>query len=151
MAFAAGRRLQPDRVGAMRGLGEAEGPQLLHPRHRREPLLFLLLATQHLDGAHRKPRVDPEEGIEAAVTPCLLYGHKTGGHVAYSRAAVALYRGARDVQLGDLGHQLERELGLVPVLVDYGDDLPVCEGADLVTYLTLLVRKELLDEVVVGP
>jgi hypothetical protein len=65
----------------------------------------------------------PEEGVEAAVTTRQLHGHEPGRYVTHPRAIVALYSGARDVQLGYFRDQLERELGLVPVFVDYGYDL----------------------------
>jgi hypothetical protein len=42
------------------------------------------------------------------------------------------------------GHQLERELGLLPVLVDDRDDLGVRERPNPVPYLALLVREKVV-------
>jgi hypothetical protein len=95
--------------------------------------------------------VDPEEGVEAPVPPRHLYRDEPGRHVAHPRTAVALDGPARDVQLRDLGHQLERELGLLPVLVDDRDDLGVRERPNPVPDLALLVREKVVQNVVVGP
>jgi len=90
-----------------------------------------------------------EEGVDAPVAPPHLDGDEPSGEVAHPRAAVTLYGGPGDVEFGDLGDQLERKFGLLPILVYDRDDLPVGEGADLVANLTLLIRKHLLQKIVV--
>src|SRR5262249_60834223 len=45
--LAARRRLERNRVGPVVGLGQRERAQALHPRHRRQPALLLLLAAGH--------------------------------------------------------------------------------------------------------
>src|ERR1017187_1843663 len=44
-------------AGAHVGLGQAERPYLLHPRHGRQPALFLFFGPAQVDRAHRQPRV----------------------------------------------------------------------------------------------
>ena len=148
---AAGRGLEHHGVRAVVGLRQAPGPDLLHPRHLRQPAPLLLLGTADGHGPHREPGMDPEERVQAPVTPRHLYGDEPRRDLAHARTSVLLDGGARDVQLGDLGHQLERELGLLPVVVYDRDDLGVGEGPYPVPDLPLLIREQLVEQVVVGP
>src|SRR6516164_8718134 len=43
-------------------LGQAEAADLFHARHRRQPLLFLLLRSNERDRTHRQMVVDAKEG-----------------------------------------------------------------------------------------
>ena len=53
-------------------------------------------------------------------------------------------------ELGDLRHQLERELGPVPVVVDDREHLGVDEGPHPVAHGAGLVGQQLVEQVVVG-
>src|SRR5918997_588707 len=110
------------------GLGEGEGPDLLAPGHRGQPLLLLLLAPELVDRSHREPALDVQESRQAS-RPArhLRYGQPVG-HVVPAGAIVLLPEAAaRDAQLAEGGHELERELGPVPVLGGGRDHLPVHE------------------------
>ena len=76
VAVAAGARLQRDGVGAMVGLGQAEGADRLQRRHARQPALALLLGAEQVDGLHGEVRVHAEEGPDAAVGPRPLHAHE---------------------------------------------------------------------------
>src|SRR5882672_5471298 len=63
VAFALRRRQQAATTArAHQRLGQAEAADLLHARHRRQPLLLLLFRPAEVDRAHRQPVVDAEEG-----------------------------------------------------------------------------------------
>src|SRR5918994_1380544 len=147
---ATGRRLQHHGVRTVVGLRKAPGPDLLHPRHLGEPPSFLLLGTTDGHGPHREPGMDPEESIQAPVPARHLDRDEPGGDLAHARTPVLLDRATRYVQGGDFRYELERELGLLPVLVDYRDDLGVSESPNPVPDLTLLLREQLVEQIVVG-
>src|SRR5829696_2871752 len=136
-----GHGLQHYRVRPVVRLRKAPGPDLIHLRHLGEPAPLLLLGTADRHGPHRKPGMDPEERIEAPIPPRHLDSHEPGRNLAHPRTPVLLDRATRYVQCGDLGHELERELGLLPVLVYYRDDLGVGEGPYPVPDLSLLVSE----------
>ena len=147
VAVAAGRGLQRHGVGAVLRLGEPEGADLLHPRHRRQPPLALLLGAEHRDRLHREEAVHAVEGADAAVGARPLGGHQAGRDRAHAGGAVALDRAAGDAELGDLGHELEGELRPLPEVVDPRGDLRVAEGAHPVADLDLLGLEEVLEGV----
>src|SRR3712207_3882814 len=93
------------------------------------------------------PILHAVEGADAAVGPGELGGDQTGGDVAHAGAAVALDGAAGDAELGELGHQLEGELGALPVVVDPRGDLLLAEGAHAVADLDLLRLEEFLQVV----
>src|SRR5918997_7048765 len=150
VAVAAGPGLERDRVRAVVGLGQAEGADLLHAGHGRQPAPLLLLVPEQGDRGHGEAGVDPEEGADAAVAPAQLHADQAGGHRAQPRAAVAGDGAAGQVEGGQLGHQLEGELGPLPVVVDDRDDLLVAEGPHPVADLALAVAEEFVDAVEVG-
>src|SRR5215212_9709414 len=138
-------------VGAVIRLRQAPGPYLLHPRHLGQPPPLLLLGPEDGHGPHREPGMDAEERVKAPVPPRHLDGDEPGSDLAHAGTAVLLDGGARYVQSRNLGHELERELGLLPVLVYDRDDLGVGEGPDPVPDLSLLIGEQLVEQVVVGP
>src|SRR5215212_8929732 len=148
---AAGRSLQHHGVRTVVGLCQAPGTDLLHLRHPGEPPSFLLLGTTNGHCPHRKPGMDPEECIEASVPARHLDRNEPGSDLAHAWTPVLLDGAPRYVQGGDLGYYLERELGLLPVLVDYRDDLSVSESPNPVSDHTLLFCEQLVEQVVVGP
>src|SRR5918998_1802521 len=151
VAVPARRGLEHHGVGAVIRLGQAPGPDLFHPRHLREPPLLLLLRAADRHRPHREPRVDPEERVQAPVPARHLYRHEPSRKLAHPGTPVALYRATRYPQLGDLRNQLERKLSLLPVLVDHGYDLGVRERPHPVADRALLIRKQLVEQVIVGP
>jgi hypothetical protein len=144
-------RFQHHGVRAVIWLRQAPGPDLLHPRHLRQPPLLLLLGTAYCHSPHRETGMDPEERVEAPVPPRHLDGNQPGGDLAHAGTPVPLDGGPSDVQRGDLWHELKRELGLLPVLVDDGDNLGVGEGPYSVPDLSFLLSEQLVEQVVVGP
>jgi hypothetical protein len=70
--------------------GQREGTKALHPSHRRQPPLLLLLAAERRDRAHRKPGLHSQQNPEAAVAAAELHLDQTGGDRAHRRTAVAL-------------------------------------------------------------
>jgi hypothetical protein len=95
--------------------------------------------------------MDPEECVEATVPTRHLYSDEPGSDLAHARTPVLLDGATRYVQGGDLGYELERKLGLLPVFVDYRDDLGVSESPNPVPDRTLLVSEQLVEQVVVSP
>jgi hypothetical protein len=91
--------------------------------------------------------VDTEEGADAAVGPGQLHGHQAGRDLAEARAAVSLDGPAGHAQLSQLGHQLEGELGPLPVIVDDRQHLLVAEAADPVANLPFPLREEIVDPI----
>ena len=67
--------LQRHGVGAVVGLGEREGADLVQRGHRRQPALLLFLAAQQVDRAHGQSGLHAHEGGDAAVAAGQLQGH----------------------------------------------------------------------------
>jgi hypothetical protein len=132
------------------GLGERERSDALQARHRRQPALALLLGAEHLERLHREVRVDAEERGDAAVGVRPLHAHQPGRRGAHAGAAVALDRAACQAEPGDLRHELERELGALPVVVDDRRDLAGAERAEAVADLAVGVGEQLVRQVHVG-
>ena len=133
--------LEDDGVAAVVGLGEGERADLLELRHRGEPAVLLLLRPEHRDRVHGEAGVDAVEGAHRAVAARELHRHEAGGERAEPGHAVALVGAAADVQLGEGGDELERELRPLPVAVDDGADLLVAEAPDPVADRALLLRE----------
>ena len=104
-------------------LGEAEAADLLEARHRRQPLLLLLLRPVEIDRAHRQAAVHAEEGAERSVDACHLHRDEAEQLLASARAAIALVSQAAEAQLLERRQQLERKRIVGPVLVDDRLDL----------------------------
>src|SRR5918998_514654 len=138
---ASGRGLQHHGVGTVIGLRKAPGPDLLHLCHLGEPPSLLLLGAADRHSPHRKPGMNPEECIEAPVPTRHLDSDEPCCDLAHARTPVLLDGATRYVQGGDLRDELERELGLLPILVDYRDDLGVSKSPNPVPDLTLLLRE----------
>ena len=71
-----------------------------------------------VDRLHRQPDVHGEERRDAAVDPAELISQQARADGRHRCRAVARHGVADDVQRGELGHQLERELAPLPVRVD---------------------------------
>ena len=134
----------------MVGLGEGEGAEALGPGHRRQPALLLLLGAEHGDRAHRQPRLDAEEGAQAAVAAVELHVHQPGGDCAHRRAAVALDAVADQPQLAEPPVERQRHLGALPVVGDHRQDLAVHEAPAALEVVDLLLTELVADEEVVG-
>ena len=93
------------------GLGQAEGADQLHPRHRRQPALLLLVGAAEVDRAHRQAAVHAHEGLRST-------GRRGPAPSRPCRRAAAPGRGSRgpsywqagDAELGEPGDQVVREL-----------------------------------------
>ena len=134
----------------MLGLGQRERADRLHPRHRRQPALLLLLGAEHRDRLHGQPGLHGEERAEAAVAAVQLHVHQPARERAHARAAVALDVLAEQAELGEPAHQRPRELGALPVAVDDGQHLAVDEAPRGDEVLPLLGGELLADLEVVG-
>jgi len=126
VTLAAGRGLHPaGDVGAPVRLGQAERPDRLHPGHRGEPPLALLIGAARRDRAHRETGVHAEEAVDARVNARDLQVQEAHEHPA-SRFAVGradAVGGTREVERGEAGHQPGRELPRLPGLLDDRRDL----------------------------
>ncbi len=121
VAVAAGGGGQPAR-GARPdvGLGEAERPDLLQPRHLRQPALLLLLRPAQVDGSHGQAAVHAEERGDGRVDPGQLHGDHAVEQVAAARAAVPGVGLPRDAELPQAGHhEVVGEFLPGPVVVDH--------------------------------
>ena len=108
----------PLRSGTDQRLGQAEAADLFQARHRRQPLLLLLLRSVEVDRAHRQAVVHAEEGRERSVDACHLHRDKAEQLLASAGAAVALIAKPADAQLLERRQQLERKRVVGPVFVD---------------------------------
>ena len=88
---------------------------------------LLLLAAEQVDRAHRQPGVHARRTCSRCRRRETARGRSTPAQTGQPRAAVSLDGGAGDPELGELGHQLERELGPLPVLVDDRQHLVIGE------------------------
>ena len=84
------------RSRAHQRLGEAEAADLFPARHRRQPLLLLLLRSVEIDRAHRQAAVHAEEGAERSVDACQLHRDEAEQLLASAGAAVAFIAEATD-------------------------------------------------------
>ena len=118
--------------GAHQRLGQAEAADLLQARHRRQPLLLLLLGArerrsspwQDRCGRRRRSRTTGRRAhISMASRPISMSLARC--------AAVAMHAEAADVELLERRDQLEREGIFDPVLVDDRRDLGLHEVAHL--------------------
>ena len=123
-------------------LGQGEAADLFHARHRRQPLLLLLLGAREVDRTHRKAGVDAVEGAERNVGSRHLHGDQADQQGASARAAVAMHAETGDAQLLVRGEQLERERVLDPVFVDDRLDLRLHVGAHLLDDRPFLVGEQ---------
>src|SRR6185312_6328722 len=110
VAVAARRRLQRNRVGAVIGLGQREGADLLQPGHPRQPGLLLLLRSEHRDRLHGQPGLYADEGGDTAVATAELHVDQSGRERVHRRATVALDAVTDDAQLAELFDQGPGEL-----------------------------------------
>ena len=117
-------------AGADVGLGQAEGPDLLHAGHRREPLRLLLLRAAEVDRPHGQAAVDAHKRGHRRVDASQLHGHEPVGQEAAAGAAVARVGQAGDAELGHGRQHLEGELRLAPVDVDDRGDVLLHERPD---------------------
>ena len=104
-------------------LGQAEAADLFPARHRRQPLLLLLLRSVEIDRAHRQAAVHAEERAERRVDACHLHRDEAEQLLASAGAAVALIAQATELQFLEGRQQLERKRIVGPVLVDDRLDL----------------------------
>ena len=106
--FAVVRR-PPPVPGADQRLGEAEAADLLHARHRRQPLLLLLLGARKAIEPIARPVWTPKKVANDGSIRAHLHGDQADQQSASARAAVALDAEAADVELLERRDQLERE------------------------------------------
>ena len=80
-------------------LGQAEAADLFPARHRRQPLLLLLLRSVEIDRAHRQAAVHAEERAERRVDARQLHRDEPEQLLAPAGAAIALDIPGRRAQL----------------------------------------------------
>ena len=119
-----------DGAGADVGFGQAEGADLLHAGHGRQPLGLLLLGAAEIDRAHGQAAVHAHEGRHRRVDAGQFHGHEPVGQEAAAGAAVAVVGQAGDAELGHGRQHLEGELGPAPVDVDDRGDVLLHESPD---------------------
>jgi hypothetical protein len=94
--------------------------------------------------------VDAEEGLDRRVDAGQLQrGHPVGERAA-ARAARSVVRQAGDAEAGEAGHELMRELGPRPVVVDDRLDVLLHVLAHLVQPCAVLVLEQQLEAEEVG-
>src|SRR5260370_5789209 len=104
IALASRGRLEPSgRPGTHVGLRQAEGSDLLHPRHWRQPLLLLLFGATEEDRPHREAAMNAVERRNRAVNAGKLHRDEAPKQRVAPRASVAFEPRASDVQLADTG------------------------------------------------
>src|SRR3954451_1381440 len=144
----AGRRAQPTRdVGAGVRLGQPERPDQLHPGHRRQPPLLLLLGAAEVDGAHGQAAVHAHERGHRRVAAGQLHGEHPVGKSRAARTAVAGVLGAGDAELSEPRDEFAGKLPAGPVLVDDRLDLLVHELPDAVEQRPVVVAQQRLEVV----
>ena len=139
VSLAPRRGLQRNRIRPVVGLGQSERTQALHPRHRRQPALLLLLAAQHRDRAHRQSGLDAQEHAEAAIAPAQLHLDQPGRDDAHRRTPIALDPVSDQPKLAEPARKVERKLGALPVPGHHRQHLLLDEGAGAVQVVGLLV------------
>jgi hypothetical protein len=72
--------------------------------------------------------VDPVEGRDGRVEARQFHGDKSIEKRAAAGATIAVKPGPDDIEIPDLGDQLERERVLSPKLVDHGSNPALHEG-----------------------
>ena len=135
-------------VGAAQRFGQAEGADLLQRVDVRQPGVLLLLRGECLDRAGEESVVDAHEGGDRGVR-----AGRFGVQDAGEEVGVALAPDRADqVDLGQLGDQVHRELAAVPAVDGDRLDLAGQELADLGQPVLLLAAEQLLEgeEVAVG-
>ena len=133
------------RVGAGGGFGQPEAADRFAGGHLRQPLLFLFLGAVLVDGAHGQRALHRDEGAQAGVAGFEFGGGQAVFHGGAAGAAVALQVHAEQAELGHLGHDLQREYG---VLVPAGDvrlDRAVHKGADVVPQRELGITEQRIE------
>jgi hypothetical protein len=88
---------------------------------------FCSVGAEQVDRTHGQAGLHADERVDAAVAAGQFQRDHAPGEPGQSGAAVALDRAAHDAERGQLGHQLERELGAFPVVVDDRQHLCVDE------------------------
>ncbi len=132
-------------AGTHERLGEAEAADLLHPRHRRQPLLLLLLGAREVDRAHRESVVHAEESGHRRIDPSQLHGHEAEQLLAAAPAAIALEAKPTDIELTERRQKLERESILGPILADNRRHRRLQVGAHLLQQRHFVRRQGLGD------
>ena len=150
VAVPPGRGRKAHGVRAVIRLGQGERPDLVQPGHRGQPALLLLLGAEHVDRAHRETVLHTEEGVHAAVPTGQLERHHAGRQPGQPGTAVPSDRSAADAERSQLRHQLERELGPLPVVVDHRQHIGVDESPHAVADLAFLIGQQLGQQVEVG-
>ncbi len=145
VAVAAGGGAHAARVGAEVGLGEPEAADRLAGREGRDPAVLLLLRAEGVDRVHDQRALHRDEAAQPGVAALQLLHDEAVGDVVEARQPVLVDRGAEQVELGHLRHELDGEARLAMALLDDRLDLVVDEGPHGVADELLLVVEKTVD------
>jgi hypothetical protein len=123
-------------------LGEAKAAQLLAPGHRRQPLFFLLLGAELVDGRHRQGSLHRNEGAPRAVNGFNLVADKPVAHRAGTGAAVAVEVHAEEAGGRNEGDELPAKVLGVEVVFNGGSNVCLRKLARLLLPSELLVTEQ---------
>ena len=112
------------RVGAVAGLGEAEGADDLAAAHALHPLLALLGGAADADGVHGQTAVHADEGGRRRIDPRDLEGDPGAIDGAVLELAGLGPGGPEQAELGEAGDEVARALRLLPEVVGVRDAPP---------------------------
>ena len=142
-----GRRHAAARSRPDQRLGQAEAADLFPARHRRQPLLLLLLRAVEIDRAHRQAAVHAEERAERSVDAGQLHCDEAEQLLASAGAAIALVTQTTELQFLEGRQQFKRKRIVGPVLVDDRLDLGLHVGSHFLDD-RLLFRRQDVDELI---
>ena len=145
VAVAAGGGAHAARVRAEVGLGEAEAADRLARRQGREPAVALLLRAEGVDRVHHQAALHRDEAAQPGVAALELLHDQAVGDVVQAGQVVLVDGGAEQVELGHLGHQLDRETAVAVALFDDRFEPLVDPGAHGVAHQALLFAQKIVD------
>src|SRR5713101_4374816 len=131
----------------MIGLGQAKGTLFFEAGHQWEPALLLFFGTQHRDGGHGETRGGAKDNAKTGIGTRQFVQNEAGGYGAHTGTAEALDATAGDFEGANLGNQPERNVRMLPIVVDDRDDLPVTEGTHFVSNAAFLLSEEFINQI----
>ena len=104
--------------------------------------MFLLVATEGVDGIHHESRLHADETAHARVATLQFLRHQAVFHVGHARAAIALEIGAEEPQLRHRLHQFAWEAARAIALFDDGDKIVFDELASGIADQALVIGEQ---------